>query len=168
MAVGDFAKGIIRATGDVVEGLTKNDKAIRNSIKSANKKAIKVGKEAMDAAKLKNPSLNARELRKVQRNAMIDAGFRSTKQTAGHKVGNFLGGGIRDTYKNMNGTGPSGKKMNFGAAIKDAHKGADGKLSTTKMAGTFIGASAVGRVATGGGITKDKNGNTNLIGIPFI
>ena len=43
MAVGNFAKGVIRATGDVVAGLTKNDKAIRNSIKATNKQAIKVG-----------------------------------------------------------------------------------------------------------------------------
>lgn len=37
-----------------------------------------------------------------------------------------------------------------------------------KIAGSYIGVSAAARVATGGGLYKDKNGNTNLIGVPFI
>ena len=41
-------------------------------------------------------------------------------------------------------------------------------LNYGKIAGSYIGAAAVGRVVTGGGIYKDKNGNSNLIGVPFI
>lgn len=37
-----------------------------------------------------------------------------------------------------------------------------------KIAGSYIGVSAAARVATGGGLYRDKNGNTNLIGVPFI
>lgn len=36
------------------------------------------------------------------------------------------------------------------------------------IAGSYIAASAVGRVATGGGLTRDRNGNSNIIGIPFV
>lgn len=161
MAVGDMSKGILNFAGDVIQGMMKNDQAIKDSIKSANKKAVKAGKEAMNSAKIKNPDLSASSLRRIQRNAMKEAGFRSSKTTTGHKVGNFLGGGTRDTIKNMkNGD-------TFGKALANAHK-TNGKMDAKKMAGTYMAASAAGRVATGGGLTKDKNGNTNIIGIPFI
>lgn len=155
-------KGIMTFAGDVLNGMVKNDKAIKESIRKSNKAALKAGKEAMESAKLKNPNLNTKELRRVQRNAMKDAGFRSSNQTTGHKIGNFLGGGTRETINNMK----NGQK--FGKAISNAHKKADGKLDMGKVAGTYMAASAAGRIATGGGLTKDKNGNTNVIGIPFI
>lgn len=40
--------------------------------------------------------------------------------------------------------------------------------NTGKIAGSYLGASAVTRVATGGGIYKDAQGNTNLMGVPFL
>lgn len=85
------------------------------------------------------------------------------KASFGQKTGDFLGGGVRDTFNNMNK-----KDMKFGEALKTAHRTPDGKLNMKRVAGTYVTASAVGRVASGGGITKDKNGNSNLIGIPFI
>ena len=36
------------------------------------------------------------------------------------------------------------------------------------VAGSYMGVSAAGRIATGGGIYKDSDGNTDLIGVPFI
>jgi len=46
------------------------------------------------------------------------------------------------------------------------------KVSSMKVArgaaAGYIGASAVGRVATGGGLYKDSNGNADIIGVPFI
>lgn len=51
--------------------------------------------------------------------------------------------------------------------VKDAHK-IDGKYSAKRIAGSVFGVSAAARIATGGGILKDKNGNTNVIGIPFV
>lgn len=47
----------------------------------------------------------------------------------------------------------------------------DGKVTSWnhgKIAGSFIGAAAAGRIASGGGVYKDGNGNTNLIGVPFV
>ena len=85
----------------------------------------------MEKAKVKNPSLNARELRKVQRSAMKDAGFRSSKINTAHKVGDFLGAGTRDNVANMK------KGQNFTKALKAGHSTADGKISTKKVAGTF-------------------------------
>lgn len=42
------------------------------------------------------------------------------------------------------------------------------KLNYGKIAGSYIGTAAALRVASGGGAYKDKNGNTNLIGVPFV
>ena len=42
------------------------------------------------------------------------------------------------------------------------------RLSSRRVAGAFVGASALGRLASGGGIYKDADGNTDIIGIPFI
>ena len=62
-----------------------------------------------------------------------------------------------------------GGSMNIGDAMKKTFTHADtGQLNYGKIAGSYIGASAAMRVVSGGGITKDKNGNSNLIGVPFI
>jgi hypothetical protein len=37
-----------------------------------------------------------------------------------------------------------------------------------RAAGTYMTASIGARVISGGGLYKDRNGNTNLPGIPFI
>lgn len=46
--------------------------------------------------------------------------------------------------------------------------GSKANLNYGKIAGSYIGASAAARVVTGGGLYKDKNGNSNIAGIPFI
>ena len=73
----------------------------------------------------------------------------------------FLGG-IPGTVINMR------KGDNFSTAIKDAHTGANGNLNHAAIAGSFITAGAAYRVASGGGVYKDQNGNTNMVGVPFI
>ena len=52
-------------------------------------------------------------------------------------------------------------------AIKKGHMTGD-KVDMKKVAGTYVAASVAGRVATGGGLYRDKDGNVNLPGIPFI
>lgn len=47
-------------------------------------------------------------------------------------------------------------------------KGAKAELNYGKIAGSYIGASAAMRVVSGGGVYKDQNGNSNLIGLPFV
>lgn len=83
---------------------------------------------------------------------------------------NFTGG-IEATGRVIKGEGFSEAMRNtFGK------RGTDGKLltgdkagwSAGKIAGSYIGAAAIGRVATGGGLYRDKNGNTNIVGVPFV
>ena len=42
------------------------------------------------------------------------------------------------------------------------------RWNNKKIAGSFLGAAVAGRVLTGGGVYKDGNGNTNIVGLPFV
>jgi hypothetical protein len=60
------------------------------------------------------------------------------------------------------------QKQGFKQAVKETFTHKDGTLNYGKIAGSYIGASTAMRVVSGGGVTKDRNGNSNLIGVPFI
>lgn len=53
-------------------------------------------------------------------------------------------------------------KMKFGEGENEY------RISGAKAAAGFMGASSAFRLASGGGIYRDKDGNTDIIGIPFI
>lgn len=74
-----------------------------------------------------------------------------------------LFGGMVDSYNNMKNT-----DMGIFESISAAHRNDDGSLNIRRAAGSFVAASAAARVASGGGAYKDRYGNPNLIGVPFI
>ena len=71
-------------------------------------------------------------------------------------------GGISDSYNNYQ----SG--MGIMESISKAHQNEDGSFNARRIGGTFMTVSAAARVASGGGVYKDRYGNPNLIGVPFI
>ena len=79
-----------------------------------------------------------------------------------NKTADFFLGGAMDSYKNYQ----SG--MGIMESISKAHQNEDGSINMMRAAGTFMTASAAARVASGGGLYKDRYGNPNLIGVPFI
>lgn len=56
--------------------------------------------------------------------------------------------------------------------IKEIHKNKDGSFNWTAGGitafGAYTGASAVGRIASGGGLYRDSDGNFDIIGIPIV
>lgn len=155
----DIAKAMTNFAGDVWKGMSQG-------VDAGKKFRVKGVQTANNA--LKGPQrVNRVNKNSIKKAPKISKQKSFNKPTMAQKAGNFVGGGIRDTYKNINE-----KDMKLVEGLKAAHSVPDGKggtrLSKTKMAGTFVGASAAGRIATGGGVMKDKNGNTNVIGIPFI
>ena len=72
-------------------------------------------------------------------------------------------GGAESTIRNM-----KNHKMGPMQALKSAHTTAEGGMNYGAVAGSYIGVSAAGRVASGGGIHRDRHGRSNMIGVPFI
>ena len=114
-------------------------------------------------------------------------GLVKTILRSNQKINGSLGGlldGVTGTINNvlrrprLQGPMPAGAKeklrMGVWDGIKDAHRGDPkawdtiGGYSARKIAGSYMGVSAAGRLATGGGVYKDKDGNTDLIGVPLI
>ena len=63
----------------------------------------------------------------------------------------------------------SNKGARWDNIVMNKGKGEDEwRLSGRRVAAGFVGASSLGRLASGGGIYKDADGNTDIIGIPFI
>lgn len=60
------------------------------------------------------------------------------------------------------------KKGFEGAAKAAGYLSEEGTANIAKIAGGYLGVSASARILTGGGLYRDKNGNANLIGVPFV
>lgn len=118
--------------------------------------------------------------------AFADVAGKATKETFETMRKSFNGQKIDGSFKAINhigrnylGVGEAATRIlknneNFGTAIKNTFaksvdkKGNVTKWNTGKIAGSFIGASVAGRVISGGGLTRDSQGNPNLIGVPFV
>ena len=85
------------------------------------------------------------------------------KPTLGNKIGDSFAGGIKDTYTSVKNGETVSQALTNGFVDPSS-----GKLRMGRVAGTFVGASAAARVATGGGLYKDRYGSGNIIGVPFI
>ena len=81
----------------------------------------------------------------------------------GVRLGDAMGAGYREAYQGAKTGGVSGAVN----AFKKAHVNADGSLNKARVAGTIVTTNVASRVITGGGLYKDRNGNTNLP-IPFL
>lgn len=89
----------------------------------------------------------------------------SRARDASSGIGGFakeMFGGVTDTYKGAR------DGQNIIDTFVNAHKNEDGSVNMLRAAGTFMATSAAARVASGGGVYKDRYGNPNLIGVPFI
>ena len=189
MAVGGIAKKMLGLADEFIEGASKgvgdaaNIRSSVNRIKSnmtKNQKKVlsNFGKSKGNASKAVNNSFShvAGTAIHGQRLARPNAGFRANMSSFGNlkaasgiqnptfanKAGDFFGGGVRNTVQGMkNG-------QSFGKALVNAHTDASGKIRYDRVAGSFMTASAAARIATGGGLYKDRNGSTNMIGVPFI
>lgn len=87
-------------------------------------------------------------------------------------VGNNAFGGAEAIYR-MAREGQGFSESLIRTFGKDVVKEGDrlvakGGYNYGKIAGSYIGAAAAGRVITGGGLTKDGQGRQNLIGVPFV
>lgn len=155
---GDAAKAVSRSqaysanTKQHVVNLINNAPQIPQNVKTQSVNQLMSRKGVPITKAQSRPKLNGT---KISRASGIQ------DPTLGNRIGDALGGGIKDTV-----TG-----IKAGQSVSQALSGAymnGNKLRMDRVAGTFIGASAAARIATGGGLYKDRNGSTNIIGLPFI
>lgn len=81
-----------------------------------------------------------------------------------NKAFDFVGQGAANTYRFGRETLSSGDIV---GAAETVFKDGD-NWNYGRIAGSYIAASSAARIATGGGVTRDRNGNNNIIGIPGI
>ena len=117
----------------------------------------------------------------------VEEALKTTKEMAGYKLGNFVGGGIRESVRDYNKakevyeaakktkkTEEALEKLKPSVieAIKNGHSTIDSKgnrkYDAKAIAGTAFTAGVAGRVVTGGGLYRDRYGNVNVPGVPFI
>ena len=107
-------------------------------------------------------------------------GRQLAKQNLGYQIGDMIGGGVRSAMRSRKGGHDiktalsSGFTRKVGGEItslgngKFAKVGGQSQINLGRVAGAAFGASVVGRVATGGGLYRDRYGRVNAPGIPFI
>ncbi len=172
----DIAKRMVKSNmteGQVFEELGKA--AARKSFKtSAAKKISKEGMAAIEksAGNIKklagnaqrgNVLLNKGKLGESVGDRLI--GRQLAKGNLGYQIGDFLGGGIRSTVRSAKA----------GHNIEDALKAGFTKkvngervLRGGRVAGAAMSVGMAGRVASGGGLSRDRYGRVNVPGVPFI
>ena len=83
------------------------------------------------------------------------------KTDIGFRLGDAIGGGIRDSYRSLKA----------GKGVSNALKAGftkGGNVRMDRVAGAAFAVGAAGRVATGGGLYRDRYGRVNVPGVPFI
>ena len=122
--------------------------------------ASKAGREALDA-----------NSRKAAQQVLNSSACQFGAKVGKKALNNTMTTGIASTIHNLDkGAG----KVDFKEAIKAAHSVVDKsapngtRISKRKVAGTMATAGVAGRVATGGGLYRDRYGNVNIPGLPFI
>lgn len=143
MAVGDFAGKVLRTTAGIMSEI--DPKSTRKFLKQTGTSHAKMMQT-------------------------------SSAYSTGRKATNFLAGGIKGTASAMKRVDPAtGQKNGLMKSLQMGHsttKMVNGKqvtgLSAKKVAGTAVGVGVAGRAVTGGGLYRDRYGNVNVPGIPFV
>lgn len=88
------------------------------------------------------------------------------KNNMAFKIGDAIGGGVRDTMRSRK----MGHDFKTALSAGFTKAGEDGirQIRYDRVAGAAFGISAIGRVATGGGLYRDRYGRVNAPGVPFI
>lgn len=98
-------------------------------------------------------------LEKTVKSNILDSHI--AKNSLAYKVGDAIGGGIRDTARSLKHNKGIGTALQAGFTK-------NGQVRMDRVAGAAFGVGLAGRAVSGGGLYRDKYGRVNLPGIPFI
>ena len=185
----EFGKKVLKSnmTEAQIKDMTKKGfEAVSSS--AANKKIIRDAAAAALGEKLGDPvkqkmidttvKLGKKGLGKQQVNNIMKGGGWGqgasdrmignalAKNNIAFKIGDAIGGGVRDTMRSRK----MGHDFKTALSAGFTKAGEDGirQIRYDRVAGAAFGASVVGRVATGGGLYRDRYGRVNAPGVPFI
>lgn len=88
------------------------------------------------------------------------------KNNMAFKIGDAIGGGVRDTMRSRKAGHDFKTALNAG--FTKAGENGVRQIRYDRVAGAAFGASVVGRVVTGGGLYRDRYGRVNAPGVPFV
>ena len=107
-------------------------------------------------------------------------GHQLSKTSLSYRFGDAVGGGFRDTYRSMKAghnikdalsagftKKVGGEWVNIGNGMKQK-VGGKSQIRMDRVAGAAFGVGVAGRVATGGGLYRDRYGRVNVPGVPFV
>ena len=92
-------------------------------------------------------------------------GRQLAKQNLGYQIGDMIGGGVRSAMRSRKGGHDIKTALSSGFTRKVDDQS---QVRLGRVAGAAFGVSAVGRIATGGGLYRDRYGRVNVPGVPFI
>ena len=187
MAVGEMGKKAIQFGRDVAFGLRGSTvgwaegvgirKLQANMSKEQKDRIENLSQKAFDLAISKGKSKTAAKKAATTTKRRISESL-VARDTLGYQVGNSLGSGTRGIYhgiKNkekmndvMKKTFTRNARDKAGKLVRDDAGNIIRELNTKAIAGTAITAGMAARIATGGGLYRDRNGDTNIPVIPFI
>ena len=170
--LGELGKDAIKLCKDVYSGMSdkygkyavkEGEKIIKSNMSASQINRIEtVATKARTKGFMKNGKrVYGKEAYTEAKNYMTNK--INTVNSVPYKFGDAVAGGIRDSakYYRKNDT-----------TIKDSlnvgFKNSKGELRPERIAGAAFGIGVAGRVVSGGGLYKDRNGNTNIPGVPFI
>ncbi len=158
-----FLKNFGNTAKNGAEAVSKSQAYYKSTKDTAVKAFKQMGKDDLAEAVMKKKGMPITQAqRKAKLNGTrIDRVAGIQDPTIGNRLGDAFGGGIKDTITGLKAG------QGFSQSLSNAYMDGD-KLRMGRVAGTFVGASAAARFATGGGLYKDRNGSTNIIGLPFI
>lgn len=185
----EFGKKVLKSnmTEAQIKDMTKKGfEAVSSS--AANKKIIRDAAAAALGEKLGDPvkqkmidttaKLGKKGLSKQQVNNIMKGGGWGqgvsdrmignalAKNNMAFKIGDAIGGGVRDTMRARKAGHDFKTALNAG--FTKAGENGVRQIRYDRVAGAAFGASVVGRVATGGGLYRDRYGRVNAPGVPFV
>jgi hypothetical protein len=149
--------------GDAAKAVSRSQAYAKNTKQAAANAFKQMGRDdlAKNVTNLKGMPITQAQKSARLNGVKVDRVAGIKDPTFGNRLGDAFGGGVKDTYTGIKAG------QSFSQALSGAYMNGD-KLRMDRVAGTFVGASAAARLATGGGLYKDRNGSTNIIGLPFI
>ena len=145
--------------------------AMKKALKGDNGKSVM---KTLDAAKagLQKKGITGKALSKAMHNKDFTGvgdvllAKNHSKHSLGYKLGDALGGGIRDSVRSFshNKSLSTALKAGFTKTAKDGTT----SIRAGRVAGAVMTAGVAGRIASGGGLYRDRYGRVNVPGVPFI